>query len=291
MSTHALKSWLKVSFMSLIWIGSKILSWKLLTCFEFGLPNTSAHSITAKKATITRNARAKSQQPDTAGSAGSVSLGSLNWAAAAHLVTNYLWVVGCSLGCCVALVAACLGLPLLLQWCGDGTTRRATQFVAAAAAAAAASRVELRSKLRNISLMQFSPGGNSPVVRFILEKTTRWSEMTTELCWNILVAVRCKFVVWKCINYLSNHVFLSNEFWSHCEILEAEIKSNLIIKLFLTDIYAPFNLIMYIDFVKKKSLSNNEAVSYILLLTCFTQIYKAVSIWNAKWNESILKWV
>ena len=97
---------------------------KNITCFEFILPNTSAHSITAKKATITRNARAKSQQPDTAGSAGSVSLGSLNWAAAAHLVTNYLWVVGCSLGCCVALVAACLGLPLLLQWCGDGTTRR-----------------------------------------------------------------------------------------------------------------------------------------------------------------------
>ena len=52
----------------------------------------------------------------------------------------------------------------------------ATQFVAAAAAAvaaAAASRVELRSKLRNISLMEFSPGENSPVVRFILEKTTR----------------------------------------------------------------------------------------------------------------------
>ena len=56
--------------------------------YLYTLDYTSAHSITAKKATITRNARAKSQQPDTAGSAGSVSLGSLNWAAAAHLVTN-----------------------------------------------------------------------------------------------------------------------------------------------------------------------------------------------------------
>ena len=137
------------------------------------IPNTSAHSITAKKATITRNARAKSQQPDTAGSAGSVSLGSLNWAAAAHLVTNYLWVVGCSLGwaaqpwwqCALGCLYCCSGVGMVLLG--------ATQFVAAAAAtaaAAAASRVELRSKLRNISLMQFSPGGNSPVVRFILEK-------------------------------------------------------------------------------------------------------------------------
>ena len=136
--------------------------------------------ITGKKATITRNARAKSQQPDTAGSAGSVSLGSLNWAAAAHLVTNYLWVVGCSLGCCTGLVRRGAAEPWLQRalgclYCCSGVGMvllGSTQFVAASAvaAAAAASRVELRSKLRNVSLMQFSPGGNSLVFKFILEK-------------------------------------------------------------------------------------------------------------------------
>ena len=144
--------------------------------YHYTLDYTSAHSITAKKATITRNARAKSQQPDTAGSAaGSVSLGSLNWAAAAHLVTNYLWVVGCSLGWlqspggwwqrALGCLYCCSGVGMVLLG--------ATQFVAAAAATVAASRVELRSKLRNILLMQFSPGGNSPVFRFILEKNNK----------------------------------------------------------------------------------------------------------------------